>query len=198
MSQPANFVLPMEEKFDGSNWTEWKESIISTAKSCGVMGYLDGTIPRPATPTPSNSPSDIPLPTMLTVYWGSKRPSQDEWEQHNAYAQGLIALNVKNPIRHGVNLEGTAAESWKLPTVIQDKVTDIGRLTAGNLLRSIHHTEGSDLDVHFCVLWKAWKKYNDQGGKMDDTEFQMVILASMPKEWMIFILTLGMSGQPAN
>ncbi|KAF8801430.1 hypothetical protein BYT27DRAFT_7261972 [Phlegmacium glaucopus] len=151
--------------------TEWKESIISAAKSRGVMGYLDGTIPRPATPSPSTNPSDTPLPATPMVYWGSRKPSQDEWEQCNAYAQGLITLNVKNPIGHGVNLEGTAAVSWRLLTDIQDKVTNIGRLTAGNLLRSIHHTKGSDLDAHFCVLQKAWKKYNDQGGRMDDTEF---------------------------
>ena len=55
-----------------------------------------------------------------TIYWGSKRPSQDEWEQHNVYAQGLIVLNVKNPVSHGVNLDGTAAESWKPLTDIQD------------------------------------------------------------------------------
>ncbi|KAF8811478.1 hypothetical protein BYT27DRAFT_7069614, partial [Phlegmacium glaucopus] len=60
--------------------------------------------------------------------------------------------------------------------------TDIGRLAAGNLLRSICHTDGSDLDAHFCALRKAWKRYNDQGGKMDDTEFRMIVLASMPKD----------------
>jgi hypothetical protein len=125
MSQPANFVLPTEEKFDGSNWIEWKESIISAAKSRGVMGYLEGTIQRPTTPSPSTDPSHIPLPVTPTVYWGSKSPSQDEWEQRNAYAQGLITLNVKNPIGHGVNLTGTAADSWKSLMDIQDKVTDI-------------------------------------------------------------------------
>jgi hypothetical protein len=46
----------------------------------------------------------------------------------------IIALNIKNPIRHGVNLDGTAAESWKSLTNVQDKVTDIGRLVAGNTL----------------------------------------------------------------
>ena len=154
MSQPATFVLSTEEKFDGSNWTEWKGLIISAAKSRGVMGYLDGTIPRPATPSHSTDPTETPLPSTPTVYWGTKKPSQDEWEQCNAYAQGLIALNVKNPVGHGVNLEGTAAESWKSLTDIQDKVTDIGRLTAGNILRSIRHSdlEGSDLDTHFCML----------------------------------------------
>jgi len=161
MSQPANFVLPTEEKFDGSNWAEWKESIVSAAKSRGVMGYLEGHIPRPATPPSSADPAAIPIPTTPTVYWGSKKPSQDEWEQRNAYAQGLIALNVKNPVGHGVNLTGTAAESWKSLTDIQDKVSDIGRLTAGNLLRSIRHVEGNDLDAHFCTLRKAWKRYNE-------------------------------------
>ena len=158
MSQPSNFILPTEEKFDGSNWAEWKESITSAAKSRGVIGYLDGTIPRPPTPPPSAASSSTITPAAPTIYWGSKKPSQDEWEQRNAYAQGLIALNIKNPIGHGVNLEGTAADSWKSLTDIQDKVTDIGRLTAGNLLRSICHTEGGDLDAHFCTLQKAWKK----------------------------------------
>ena len=58
----------MEKMFDGLNWAEWKESIISAAKSHGVMGYLKGTIPRPVSPSPSTNPSNIPIPTMTTVY----------------------------------------------------------------------------------------------------------------------------------
>ena len=77
MSQLATFVLPTEEKFDDSNWAEWKELIISAAKSRGVMGYLEGTIPRPATPPPTTSTSaSTPIPSMPTVYWGSKKPTQ--------------------------------------------------------------------------------------------------------------------------
>jgi hypothetical protein len=89
MSQPLNFVLLTEEKFDGSNWAKWKESIISVAKSRRVMGYFEGTIPRPPTPSSSDDPSAIPVLSMLTIYWGLKRPSQDEWEQWNVYTQGL-------------------------------------------------------------------------------------------------------------
>jgi hypothetical protein len=79
-------------------------------------------------------------------------PSQDEWEQRNAYAQGLISLNVKNPIGHRVNLVGTAADSWKLLTDVQDKITNMERLAAGNQLRSICHSDGDNLDAHFCQL----------------------------------------------
>ena len=44
-----------------------------------------------------------------------------------------------------------------------------------------------------CIFVYSGKhgRDNDQGGKMDDTEFRMVVLASMLKEWMIFISTLG-------
>ena len=111
-----------------------EESITSAVKSCGIMEYLEGTIPRLASPSPTTDPSAIPIPATPTVYWGLKRPSQDKWEQCNAHVQGLIALNIKNPIGHGVKLNGTAAESWKSLTNIQDKVTDIGRLAAGNTL----------------------------------------------------------------
>jgi hypothetical protein len=41
------------------------------------------------------------------------------------------------------------------------------------------------------MLRNAWSKYNDQGGKMEDAEFWMIVLASMPKEWMIYVSTLG-------
>src|SRR5277367_4319771 len=136
MSQPGNFIMTTEEKFDGSNWTEWKETIIAAVKSRSVMGYLEGSIVRPPTPSESSDPTNVPLPMTPTVYWGLKNPTQDEWEQRNAYAQGLISLNVKNPVGHGVNLDGTAADSWRSLTEIQDKVSDIGRLAAGNSLRS--------------------------------------------------------------
>ena len=152
MSQPANFVLQMKEKFDSSNWATWKESIISAAKSHGVMGYLEGTMPRPVTPSPSTEPSTIPIPAMPTIDWESKKSSQNKWEQRNAYAQVLISLNIKNPIGHGVNLIRTAADSWKSLTNVQNKVTDMGRLAAGNQLCSICHSDGNDLDAHFCQL----------------------------------------------
>src|SRR5277367_3065361 len=114
------------------------------------MGYLEGTIQRPTTPPISSDPAVVPLPLTPTLFWGSKKPTQDKWEQCNAYAQELIALNVKNPIEHGIKLDVTAAESWRSLTDVQDKVTDISRLAAGNILRGIQHTDGADIDAHFC------------------------------------------------
>jgi hypothetical protein len=102
----------------------------------------------------------------------------------------MVVLNVKNPIGHGVKTDGNAADAWKSLTDIQDAVSDVGRINAETELQSIHHTDGASLDEHIKALRTAWNKLNAQGGKMADSDFRIIILSSMPKEWTIFITTL--------
>ncbi|KAF8239799.1 hypothetical protein L208DRAFT_1145517, partial [Tricholoma matsutake] len=99
-------VLPPDEKFNSSNWTEFKKTILAAAKSHGVLLYIDGTLPQP-----SNPPTGMTL--TPTSYWGSKTPTEEEWDQHDAYVQGMIVLNVKNPVGHGVKTDETTLETWK-------------------------------------------------------------------------------------
>jgi hypothetical protein len=111
-----------------------------------MLPYIDGSLPRP-------------LPLVLTgllpptTYWGSQDPSQEEWDQHDAYVQGLIILNVKNPVGHGVKTDGTALETWKSLTDHFDAVTDLGLMDAENRLCLIKYVDGNDLDAHFASLW---------------------------------------------
>jgi len=42
---PPTFVE--YDKFDGTNWTAWKESILIVIKSKGLEGYLNGSIINP-------------------------------------------------------------------------------------------------------------------------------------------------------
>ena len=44
---------------------------------------------------------------VSTTYWGSMTPTPEEWQQQDAYAKGMVVLNVKNPIGHGVKTDGT-------------------------------------------------------------------------------------------
>ena len=70
-NQPALFVLPTEDRFDGNNWFEWHGTIWSAAGARGVQGYLEGTIPKPSPLKPGTTPTP-------TNYWGSKTPSPEE------------------------------------------------------------------------------------------------------------------------
>lgn len=184
-SNPPQHLLPSDEKFNGSNWVEWKSTIWAAAKQRGLLGYLTGDIARP-----SPGPAPAEAVAALSAYWGSSSPTLDQWMQRDAFTQGLIVLNVKNPVGHGVHTEGTAAESWASLTLIRDAVSDLGQLHAENHLRAIRYMDGGDLDAHFAALRVAWTEANAQGADIKDLGFRMIVLGSMPPTWNIVITTL--------
>ena len=135
MSQPQLFLLPPEDRFDGSNWISFKETLMNAAKARGCDGYFLGKITRPL---PQTDPATAPVPT---TFWGSLTPTKEEWDQRNAYSLGMITLNVKNTIRQGVRMDGTAAQAWKSLTDVQDLATGMGLLVADSHLRAIRHID---------------------------------------------------------
>ena len=183
-TQPAFFQLPADEGFDGNKWYSWKETILSAANARGVYGYLNGSITKPTAMTLTTEKLTV------TSYWGSMKPTPDEWAQRDAYAKSIITLNVKNPLGFRIRSTQTAAEAWNALTTTYDAVSDIGRLNAENALRSITHVNGTDITTHFAVLRKAWERAIGQGSKINDSEFRTIILGSMPREWSIYISTL--------
>ncbi|KAF8227671.1 hypothetical protein L208DRAFT_1054461, partial [Tricholoma matsutake] len=164
------------------NWTEFKNTILAAAKSHGVLLYIDGTLPQP-----SNPPTGTTL--TPTSYWGSKTPTEEEY-QCDAYVQGMIVLNVKNPVGHGIKTDGTALETWKSLPDHLDTITDLGLMDAENRLHTIKYMEGSDLDAHFAALHIGCQRVNNQGGTVTDAQFCMIMLGSMPKSWNTVISTL--------
>ncbi|KAF5328838.1 hypothetical protein D9619_011448 [Psilocybe cf. subviscida] len=211
MSSGAPFLLSASEQYDGTNWLEFKTKIRAAAKQRGVLGYLDGTIPCPPSPaevalaaaaaaalaqgttkgSPTRPSTPTPSPTTFaTAYWGSTTPTYDEWQQRDAWTQGLISLNVKNAIGLGIKLDGTAAETYASIAVIKDAVSDLGCITAEAELNEIKYSDGSDMDEHIAALRTAWMKANGQGAGITDTKFRMVVLKSLPSTWLPFIGSL--------
>ncbi|KAF5329286.1 hypothetical protein D9619_009430 [Psilocybe cf. subviscida] len=214
MSAGAPFLLSASEQYDGSNWLEFKTKIRAAAKQRGVLGYLDGTIPCPPSPaavaaaqaiaaaaaqaagttkpapTGSTTPTITPTTTFATAYWGSLTPTHEEWQQHDAWTQGLISLNVKNAVGLGIKLDGTAAETYASIATIKDAVSDLGCITAEAELNEIKYSNGSDMDEHIAALRTAWVKANGQGANITDTKFRMVVLKSLPSTWLPFIGSL--------
>ncbi|KAF5319679.1 hypothetical protein D9619_008900 [Psilocybe cf. subviscida] len=211
MSSGAPFLLSASEQYDGTNWLEFKTKIRAAAKQRGVLGYLDGTIPCPPSPaevalaaaaaaalvqgttkgSPTRPSTPTPSPTTFaTAYWGSTTPTYDEWQQRDAWTQGLISLNVKNAIGLGIKLDGTAAETYASIASIKDAVSDLGCITAEAELNAIKYNDGSDMDEHVATLRTAWIKANGQGAGITDTKFRMVVLKSLPPTWLPFIGSL--------
>lgn len=77
MSNPALFLLPTEEKFDGSNWMTFKTMITEAACGRGLLEYLEGKIRNPLLEK-EGSAAQTPIPTALTTWWGAADPMPDE------------------------------------------------------------------------------------------------------------------------
>lgn len=108
---------------------------------------------------------------MPTTFWGSPMPTEEEWDQRNAYVLNMITLNVKNTIGQGIKTDGTAADAWKLLTDVQDLTTGMGLLATDSHLHAMHHIDGADLGVHIMAMREAWTKTKAQGGEITDEDF---------------------------
>ena len=76
---PALTILAEEQKFNGENLLQWNMIMTQLLGAKGLLGYTDGTIPKPplSQPTPQTQPtttgegaeksSTSPIPTLTTV-----------------------------------------------------------------------------------------------------------------------------------
>jgi len=71
---PIPLQLNESDKFNGSNWIRWSNTIRTMAQMRGVCGYLDGTITRPSIPTTE----PMEKTTVAETSWNFKNPSLDE------------------------------------------------------------------------------------------------------------------------
>ncbi|KAF8961573.1 hypothetical protein BDZ97DRAFT_1664032, partial [Flammula alnicola] len=109
------------DKFDGTNYLEWSETILMACRLRGARGYRTITSPRAPIPTQTTTQSPtVPVTTATPTQtapsetpWTSPTPSWEEWDARDAWCHIAIRQNVKNAVGLGVKTDGTAAEAWK-------------------------------------------------------------------------------------
>ena len=108
---PSLTILSEEQKFNGDNLLQWNTNITQLLGSKGLLGYIDGSIPKPgprSVPLPTDTPT---IPTIITsIYSGS--PTLDEWNFRNQLTRGHITLNCTDVTGLGIITTGTAKEAW--------------------------------------------------------------------------------------
>ena len=145
-------------KFNGMNWITWRSNIQIAADFKSITGYLDGSIlkpslqPQQSPPTPSSIPSGSPLPVVLQTSltlstsietpWGSLNPIPSEWKVRNAWAMGLLIYNTTDPLRLRININGTAAEAWKLYLDTYNMPSEIALANAEQELHNMMYIDG--------------------------------------------------------
>jgi hypothetical protein len=129
---PSLTILSEEQKFNGDNLLQWNTNIIQLLGSKGLLGYVNGSIPKPTPPpgttlpeiviTDTTSATAIPI-TATPIY--SSTPTLDEWTFRDQVARGHITLNCTDTAGLGVLTTGTAKEAWDSIQAEWGKSTDM-------------------------------------------------------------------------
>ena len=169
------------DKFDGMNWPTWSNNILSITALRGVSGYLDGTITKP-TKTPTKTPPE--------TSWNSLNPSKDKWEIRNAWAKILLTFNTKNPVRLGINVNGTAADTWESYKSNYETASDMTRQNTEQELRNITFSDGDDFQNHVTIMRNKLSQARALGADITDKNFKTILLNSLPSLWDPVIASL--------
>ena len=157
---PSLTILPEEQKFNRENLLQWNMIMTQLLGAKGLLGYTDGTIPKPtqptqptttervtdkssSTPTPSTPTPITTTVTAITTPIYSTTPTYDEWIFRDQLARGHIALNVKDMSSLGVRTTGTAKEAWDSIQSQWGKSTNMRKSYAQEALNQTKYVEGT-------------------------------------------------------
>jgi len=94
-----------------------------------------------------------------------------------------LLYNTKNPVGLGIKTRGTAAESWTSYVERYEVSTKMARLAAEQDLKNTTYSECQDFSTHISILRSKWAKANLLGATIDDEDFKMILLTSLPASW---------------
>jgi Reverse transcriptase (RNA-dependent DNA polymerase)/GAG-pre-integrase domain/gag-polypeptide of LTR copia-type len=193
---PSLTILSEEQKFNGENLLQWNTNITQLLGSKGLVGYINGNIPKPqstTTPSTSETTADKSLQTTTTTPIYSTTPTLDEWVFRDQLARGHVTLNCTDVSSLGVVTTGTAKEAWDSIQTEWGKSTDMRRSHAQEALNRTTYTEGTDIREHIKLL-RVRKTAVDNltDSKMTDETWRGILIRSIPptSKWLPVIPSL--------
>jgi hypothetical protein len=185
---PSLTILSEEQKFNGDNLLQWKNNITQLLGAKGIMGYIDGKIPKPV----QSSTSDKDTPTTGTPIY-STTPTLDEWNFRDQLTRGHITLNCTDVASLGVITTGTAKDAWDSIENEWGKSTNMRRSHAQEALNRTEYTEGTEIQDHIKLLrTRKAAVDNLSTSTMSDETWRGIIIRSIPPtpKWLPVIPSL--------
>ena len=196
---PSLTILSEEQKFNGDNLLQWTTNMVQLLGSKGLLGYVDGSIPKPDPPTQSTQPatseakSTAVAATIVVTPIYSSTPTFDEWIFRDRLARGHITLNCTDIISLGVAATGTAKEAWDSIKSEWGKSTDMRRSHAQDALNQTVYIEGTDIQDHVKLLrTRKAAVDNHSTSPMSDETWRGILIRSIPTspKWLPVIPSL--------
>jgi len=101
-----------------------------------------------------------------------------------------LIYNTTDPLRLGININGTAAEAWKSYLNTYNMPSEVALANAEQELRNMMYIDGQDFTAFISQLHTKWTIATALGTKIDDLAFRMILLNSLSRSWDSIMTTL--------
>jgi len=94
--------------------------------------------------------------TPIETPWDSLNPTPSEWKFRNAWAMGLLIYNTTDPLGLGININGTAAEAWKLYLDTYNMPSKVALANMEQELQNMMYIDRQDFTAFISQLHTKW------------------------------------------
>jgi hypothetical protein len=157
-------ISKLQEPLDDENWATWRQSITRLLRLAGILGIVNGIIPKP----------------------GAESGDLDVWNFNDEYAQILITQNIMRSQMIHVGRLQSSHDMW---TALEDIHEAKGNLTAIGAQRILFKTraeEGDNIEEHLTKLKGAWEYLGSLDAEdftVTDVQFKAIVSSSLPSSW---------------
>jgi gag-polypeptide of LTR copia-type/Zinc knuckle len=166
--------VPEREHLTNENWYNWKERMSRVSVTCGITGYLTGSIKRPE---------------KAKDYEGSRN-----WHMNDNWVQQVIMNNITDGQMSHVRSKRTSREMY---TALYSTHESKANQSVNQILTLLNNTKASETDNipdHLDTLKTYRDRLNNFGNKnfhMSDDHFKAIVSASLPESWQTFVEPYG-------
>ncbi|KAE9406325.1 hypothetical protein BT96DRAFT_934321 [Gymnopus androsaceus JB14] len=178
-------TFPKASQLSGQDtWQAFKDCVELNVQVKGLMGYLDGSIPKPMSAT-------YLYAAQTTSSIDSQFPSPGEWVQQDCIVASIIYLNCTDPIGIGIKRDTVANKTWKyLVKKYESKDKQHIHIADTTLHEHKFNPETSMMEDHEKKMKNLLKTLHNLGGTCNNYQFRMIVVASMPDTWKDYVLNV--------
>ena len=145
------------------NWLAWKHRIQAVLRECKLIGHINGTISEP--------------PRTNAGY--------RVWKEDDEKTQTQLELSMED--KELDNLTGdNAAEMWANLCNVKESKGKMGILRTWKILYWAIMDNSTELSVHIALSKCYRVELSALGSVIEDDDFSMLILSSLPDSWESF------------
>jgi transposase InsO family protein len=159
------------EPLDNSNYYPWKTKVALVLQNEELWGYADGSL---------TEPTDV-----------AQKPG---WKKNDTRTRAIITLSISNSLIIHIRGATTAAETWKAVTSHFEQKGPMGIIHALRDISTTRYDETESLEAHVKKFATFQEDLAMMEHKIEDRDFVMYLLASLPTSFDHFSTSILSSG----